>query len=161
MDNSYQYASYSLADYILTLKVDDVTLRTKLGMLADDTIQVGGQGKFMGKITVAYNNPQWTTKADATGSWVHSRTFDQSGKITVSINQMSEAVIRFIRVCSAYYSSTTVKAGFSLTISKASDTSFAANCEDCRIEKIPDQDFEKEAADQQWVFLSGRISMNV
>ena len=160
MAKAYQFASYSLADYILTLKVSDATLRNQLG-LSSNEIQVGGEGQFLGKITVKYNTPQWKVQADATGAWVHSRSFDQSGTVTVNINQMSDAVIRFIRICTAYYSSNDVRAGFSLSITKASDMSFAANAEDCRISQIPNQDFDKEAGAQDWEFVSGRIMLNV
>ena len=156
---SYQFASYSLADYALVLKVEDTALQAALG-LSTDTVRIGGEGQFMGKITVKFTTPQWSTKADATGAWVHSRSFDQSGEVNVSINQMSDAVIRFIRIVEAYYSSIDIRAGFTLTISKTSDVSFSVACEDCRVVKIPDQVHDKEAQEQEWAINSGRIIVN-
>lgn len=156
---SYQYASYSLADYVLALKVNDQNDLAAFG-LTSDTLTVGGEGQFLAKVTVKISNAQWTTKADATGAWVHTRSFDQSGNITLSINQMSDAVIRFIRIVEAYYSSSNIRSGFTLTLSKSSDVSFSVLCEDCRITQIPDQTHDKEANDQEWVFTSGKITFN-
>lgn len=161
MPKSYQYASYSLADYILTLGVDSTSLRNLLG-LSTNTISIGGEGQFLGSVKVAYTSDQWTTKADATGSWCHSKSYDQSGQFTLEINQMAPAVIRFIGIVSAYYSSTEIKDGFTLTLKKAGNNeTFNVVGEDCRIVKITDQEFGNEAADQSWSFTSGRITFNV
>jgi hypothetical protein len=153
---SYQHNSYSLADYILTLRVTSSKLKTYLG-LTSDSIQIGGQGQYLGTVSTALKTDQWTTKADATGAWTHSKSYDQSGTVTVELNQMADAVVRFIRICEAYYSSTDVRDGFDITITKTDDTSFAINCEDCRIVKIPDQKFASESDDQSWEFTAGRI----
>lgn len=161
MPKSYQYASYSLADYILTLTVNSTVLRNKLGLSAD-SFTIGGEGQFMGSIAVAYETNQWTTSADATGAWVHSKSFDQHGTISLTINQMSDAVIRFIGIVSAYYSDNNLNDGFTLSVQKAGETgTFAISAEDCRIQKIANQEFGDEAAEQEWVFTCGRISMNV
>ena len=161
MPKSYQHASYSLADYILTLGVDSVALRNLLG-LSSNSISIGGEGQFLGSIRISYTTDQWSTKADATGSWVHSKSYDQSGTFTLSINQMAPAVIRFIGIVAAYYSSNEVKDGFTLTLKKAGNNeTFNAVGEDCRVTKIADQDFGNEADDQDWVFTSGRITYNV
>lgn len=158
---SYQYASYSLADYILTLGISSQALINKLG-LSSNTISIGGEGQFIGKINVAFNTPQWKTVADATGAWVHSKSYDQSGVFSLDINQMSPAVIRFISIVSAYYSDNEVRDGFTITLQKTSNNeTFDVMGEDCRIEKIADQDFEDEAKEQSWKFLSGRITFNV
>lgn len=161
MPKSYQHASYSLADYILTLGVDSASLRAMLG-LSSNSISIGGEGQYLGSVKVSYATDQWTTKADATGSWTHSKSYDQHGTFTVDINQMSPAVIKFIGIVSAYYSSTQIKDGFTLTLKKAGNNdTFNSVGEDCRVVKIPDQEFEPEAKDQSWVFTSGRISFNV
>lgn len=161
MAKSYQFASYSLADYLITLTVNSVELRNNLG-LSTDSFTVGGEGQFMGSITVSYAVDQWTTDADATGAWVHSKSFDQHGTIALSINQMSDAVVRFIGIVSAYYSSNNINDGFTLSVQKAGNTgTFAISAEDCRIQKIPDQAFGDEAAEQTWTFTCGRILANV
>ena len=161
MAKSYQYASYSLADYILTLTVNSTVLRNKLGLSANN-FTIGGEGQFMGKLTVSFETNQWTTSADATGAWVHSKSFDQHGTISLDINQMSDSVIRFIGIVSAYYSDTNINDGFTLSVQKAGETgTFAIAAEDCRIQKIADQEFGNEAAEQSWVFTCGRILMNV
>lgn len=158
---SYQYASYSLADYILTLGIDSPSLQNLLG-LSSSTISIGGEGQFLGSVKVAYNTEQWTTKADATGSWCHSKSYDQSGEFSIEINQMAPAVIRFIGIVSTYYSSNEVKDGFTLTLKKAGNNdTFNVMGEDCRIKKNADQEFGKEAADQTWSFTAGRITFNV
>lgn len=161
MAKSYQHASYSLADYILTLGIDSYELRTLLG-LSSSSISIGGEGQYMGSVKVSYTTDQWTTKADATGAWTHSKSYDQSGTITVSINQMSPAVIRFIGIVAAYYSSNEVRDGFTITLKKAGNNeTFNVLGEDCRIRKNADQDFASEAQEQDWVFNAGRISFNV
>lgn len=161
MGKSYQHASYSLADYILTLGIDSAELRTLLG-LSSTSVSIGGEGQYMGSVTVAYSTDQWTTKADATGAWIHSKSYDQSGTFTVSINQMSPAVIRFIGIVAAYYSSNEIRDGFTLTLKKAGNNeTFNVVGEDCRIRKNADQRFDTEAQDQEWVFNAGRISFSV
>lgn len=161
MPKAYQFASYSLADYILTLGVDSAALRNLLG-LSTNSFSIGGEGQFLGSVKVTYNTDQWSTKADATGSWVHSKSYDQSGEISLDINQMAPAVVRFIGIVSAYYSSTEIKDGFTLTLKKAGNNeTFNVVAEDCRIKKIADQEFEPEAKDQTWAFTSGRITFNV
>ena len=161
MGKAYQHASYSLADYILTLRVDSAQLRNLLG-LSTDSISIGGEGQFLGTIKVGYVTDQWTVKADATGAWTNSKSYDQHGTFTLSINQLAPVVIRFIGIVSAYYSSTEVKDGFTLTLKKAGNNdTFNVMGEDCRISKIADQNFAAEAEDQDWIFTSGRISFNV
>lgn len=133
-------------------------LRDKLGLI-EDNISIGGEGQFMGSISISYNTDQWTTSADSTGAWVHSKSYDQSGTITVDINQMSPAVIKFIGIVSAYYSVPDLRDGFTLTLKKAdSNDTLTIVAEDCRVQKIADQEFDDEAAEQSWTFTSGRIS---
>lgn len=161
MAKSYQHATYSLADYILTLGVDSVSLRNLLG-LSSNSISIGGEGQFLGSIKVAYSADQWSTKADATGSWVHSKSYDQHGTFDLELNQMAPAVIRFIGIVAAYYSSTEVRDGFTLTLKKAGNNeTFNVVGEDCRIVKIAEQSFANEAENQTWSFTAGRITFNV
>ena len=161
MAKAYQHASYSLADYILTLGIDSAQLRSLLG-LSENTISIGGEGQYMGSIKVAYTSDQWSMKADATGAWTHSKSYDQSGTFSLSLNQMSPAVIRFIGIVAAYYSSNEIRDGFTLTLKKAGNTeTFNVVGEDCRPVKIADQTFEAESSEQDWTFNVGRITFNV
>jgi hypothetical protein len=161
MATAYQHASYSLADYILTIGIDSASLQQKLG-LSENKISIGGEGQFLGSVKVALETPQWSTKADSTGAWVHSKSYDQHGTFELEINQMAPAVIRFIGIVSCYYSDTEVKDGFTLTLKKAGNNeTFNVMGEDCRIVRIADQSFGNEADNQTWTFTAGRITFSV
>lgn len=155
---SYQHASYSLADYILTIKCNG-DLQSQLGWLTD-SYSIGGQGQFLGDLSVELSTAQWSTEADATGAWVHSKTFDQHGTISLRLNQMAEATYKLINALMAYYSSTEIKDGFTITLTKTGDADFAVEAEDCRITQLPAQDFQDAAQEQAWSFTCGRITVN-
>lgn len=152
--------TYSLADYILTIEADDPSVRAILS--ANGKIQIGGDGQYNGGVTVQLATDQVTTAADATGAWVHSMKYDRHGTIDVKLRQISDEVIRFIRICKLYYGSSTtngsdIRSGLTLTLSKTTDSSFIITGEDCFIQKIPNQDFQADAGEQTWTFTCGRI----
>lgn len=147
-------AKYSLADYILTITLP-ADLASQFGT---DTISVGGEGSYLGSIVLGFNSNIWETEGDATGSWVHNRNLDRTGTVDVTLNMLSDNVAKFIRVCNLYYNSETITDGLTMTVSTLSGTNIA-NCLDCFITKIPNQEFEEKAKTQSWSFTCGKITI--
>lgn len=162
---------YSLADYQLVIKVPE-----EIEGIGGTSITIGGPGDynlggedgnfkgFVGQISVSRKTDAWSTEGDSTGSWVHNQNLDKTGTCQVDITQISAAIIKLSQLCSIYenivQNNTRSVPGLTLTVqSTATDTSMpVATCEDCMIQKHPDQTFGDTAEKQQWVFTSGRIS---
>lgn len=159
-----QYSSvYSFSDYILTVRIPQI------GNLPAETISIGGpgegEGTCVGTITIQRNTPLWTTDADPSGSWVHSKNLDRHGTVTVNIRQVSNYVVKLIMIFNAYYSSVgskrTNNQGLTLTLTQATSdttTNTIAQCEDCLITNIPNQSFSASAENQTWTFTCGAIN---
>lgn len=154
---------YSLTDYVLSVKVPE-ELREVFSDedidYSSNIISIGGDGSYVGSITLHRNSNQWTTEGDHTGSWVHNKNKDKTGTLTVSITQISDKVKMLVRLYETYYSSDTVTEGLTITVTKATgngNQEDVATCTDCYIQAIPDIAFGESAADQSWVFTCGKI----
>ena len=141
---------YSLANYILSIEPQDQTLKQMFG-----TISIGGQGSAVGSVKVAQQTDMWSTKGYATGAWVHSKNLDRHGTCNVTLKQLSNEVMKFIKLCNVYYTANFDGCTLTLTDAKGNKV---ATCEDCYIQKISDQEFGEEAADQDWAFTCGKVS---
>lgn len=157
---------YSLADYILSVKIPD-DLRDVFMSATDTTdessnrINIGGDGSYIGSIKTENNKEMFTTEGDATGSYIHNKSKDKTGKVTIDINQLSDVVLKLTRLVETYYSSDTVSDGLTLTISKATgsgNSQEVCTCTDCYITKQPDGGWDETAKDMSWVFTCGRIT---
>ena len=144
---------YSLANYILSVDSNDPEIKSIFG-----TISIGGEGSYVGSINLSLANPQWSTTGYSTGGWVHNKNLDRHGTATVSLNQLSEPVAKFIQLCKLYYSTTDYE-GFTLSLTDVAGNNIAS-CIDCYISQIPDQTYEDQAGMQSWAFTCGQINFN-
>lgn len=142
---------YSLADYIMTVDPVDPSLKSSFG----GSVSVGGQGSATDSISVELDNDLWSTTGYATGGWVHDKNLSRTGKVTVSISQLTNEVARFKQLINFYYNSD--YSGLNIVVSTSSGKK-VASCHDCYPVKIPSQTFGKTAADQSWSFTSGKIT---
>lgn len=143
---------YSLANYILSIEPNDEIIKTYFG-----AISIGGEGSAVGSISMNIANEQFTTKGYATGGWAHDKNLDRHGTATLTLNQLSDAVAKFIKLAKLFY--TGDYDGFTLSLSDINGQKIASGI-DCYISKIPEQEFGKESADQQWTFTCGQINFN-
>lgn len=164
MSKQSTYTSkYSLTDYTVTINVPAI------GNIPQQTISIGGmgdngEGSCVGEISVTRNTNLFETEGDPTGSWVHNKNLDKTGTVTINLRQVSDYVIKLITICSAYETVQTRSSGLTITITPhfADDvnTQFV-ECNDCYIQKVPDQIFAATAAEQSWVFTCGQILYTV
>lgn len=160
---------YSLADYQITVTFptgeNANLLLNRVGLVDNTPISIGGPGQngldgsFVGSIKVSRSNDVWKTEGDATGSWVHSKSLDRTGKISVDINQVSDQVLTLIYITNAYQNIQDTIGGLQITVKNAYNPSLpaVATAYDCYITKVPDQDFQDSARTQSWEFTCGRI----
>lgn len=150
---------YSLSRYILTLALPedfDPTFVAAFG----STLSIGGEGSYVNQFQVSLNKSVWSTDGDATGSWVHNQNLDRTGTCAVQIKQVSDAVFKFIRLCNCFYtSSLSYEKGINLTL-RDNEGNVIATCEDCYIDKIPEQVMSDSSAFQTWTFTCGKITFN-
>lgn len=142
---------YSLADYIVTVDPVDPNLKSSFG----SSVSVGGQGSATDSISVELDDDLWSTTGYATGGWVHDKNLSRTGKVTISLSQLTNEVARFKQLINFYYNSD--YSGLSIIVSTSSGKK-VASCHDCYPTKIPAQTFGKNAADQSWSFTSGKIT---
>lgn len=143
---------YSLANHILSIVPDDPQLRTDFG-----TITIGGQGSYLDSITIELDNDLWSTSSYNTGAWIHNKNLSRTGSATVSISQLSDEVYILMRLSNKYYEDE--YNGFTITLSDQEGT-LIATCVDCYIQKIPNQQFQNEAQNQDWAFTCGQITFS-
>ena len=158
MANNYGYTSrYSLADYRVTVHIPAIN------GLAEEEITIGGpgenrEGSCVGEIKVTRRAELWTTEGDPTGSWVHNKNLDKTGTVEINLRQVSDYVIKLMMVCAAY-ESTDSGDGLTITVNPviSEGTDNFITCNDCYIQKIPDQDYTDTAKEQQWIFTCGQV----
>lgn len=143
---------YSLTNYILSIEPQDSQIKNMFG-----TISVGGEGSYLDSISLSIANEMFTTQGYSTGGWVHTKNLDRHGTATLTLNQLSDKVGRFIQLAKISFSGD--YDGFTLTLSDI-DGNKIATCIDCYISKIPDQTFGSSAATQSWSFTCGQINYN-
>lgn len=141
---------YCLVNYILTA---DIPADIGFGV---QSVSIGGEGSYLDSITISMNEDMFTTKGDNTGSWVHIKNLNQTGKITVTVNQVSDRIAIFKALVNAY-ANVDSTSGMTLTLRDTLNDTIAV-CEDCVITKIPDQAFSSEPATQTWTFNAGKIT---
>lgn len=156
---------YSLADYELAVEIPS-SVATTLGV-TDNVIIIGGPGSspntndnlgsFVGTITVSRSNDLWSTEGDATGSWVHNKNLNRTGTCSVSLRQVSDKIITFAQLCTAYETIQDASAGLTLTVRATNGSGDIAVCNDCYITKMPDQNFGETAEMQTWTFTCGQV----
>lgn len=156
---------YSLADYTLTVSfVNYFNKLTTDGTSADThSFTIGGPaetsndksyGGYIGNITVNRTESLWSTSGDYTGGYVHNKNLNKTGTVSVQINQLSDAVIKLIKIFELYYDD---DATINLTITNIATNTTIALCTDCKISTIPQLSFGNSATTQPWTFTCGVI----
>lgn len=157
---------YSLTDYILSVKIPDELLDVFVTDSndtdeANNRISIGGDGSYLGSIKVAMNKDQWSTEGDATGGYVHSKSKDKTGKVSLELNMLTDVVLKLTRLIETYDSADTTTKGLTLTISKAigaGNSTDVCNCVDCYVVKHPDGDWQDTAKTMTFDFTCGVIT---
>lgn len=122
--------------------------------------QNGYEGSFLGSIKVTRNNNLWDTDGDPTGSWVHSKNLNRTGTVELDIRQVSDDVLKFAYICSFYESNEQdTLGGCTIRIVNSYNGLAVAECLDCYITKVPDQNYGASAETQAWTFTSGCVRM--
>lgn len=143
---------YSLANYILSIDSNDERIKSLFG-----TISIGGEGSYLGSIAVGLATSMFSTSGYATGGWVHNKNLDRHGTTSITLNQLSDKVAKFIQLCKLFYQED--YDGFTLSLSDINGNKIATMV-DCYISQIPQQDYGDSAADQTWTFNCGQINFN-
>lgn len=160
--------TYSLADYQLTIGISEdlankLNLRDSNGnVLTNFTIGgpgENGEGSFVGQISVNRSKELFTTTGDATGSWVHDKSLDRTGTITIDITQISDDIVALVQICQIFESVQSSMPGLELTInSVASDVNTTmVTGKDAYIQKLPELTLGETAGRLSWVFTCGQI----
>ena len=143
---------YSLANYILSIDSNDSEIKRIFG-----TISIGGEGSYLDSLSLSNNSNIFETQGYATGGYVHTKNLDRHGTATITLNQLSDKVGRFIQLAKLSLSGD--YDGFTLSLTDSNGNKIAT-CIDCYIQKIPDQSFGSSAQTQTWVFTCGQINYN-
>ena len=159
---------YALADYQLTVKVS-----SNIGIpgISGESFTIGGpadasynsegsQGGYIGDITISRKAAMWSTESDYTGGYVHVKNLDRTGTARVSINQLSDNVIRLntiFKLCEAR--GTSENEALTLIVTNSATNKVVATCTDCRIVKQPDQTFSTNPNMQPWEFTCGIVDI--
>lgn len=143
---------YSLANYILSIEPNDAQIKQIFGVTT-----IGGEGSSVDSITLSNLTNIYDTTGYATGGWVHNKSLDRHGTATISINQLSDRVTRFIQLAKLSLSGD--YDGFTLSLTDIEGNKIAT-CVDCYIQNIPEQAFASTAANQTWTFTCGQINYN-
>lgn len=141
---------YSLANYIISISPTDSALRSMFG-----TISIGGEGSYLGNISVSQNSNLWSTKGFATGGWVHDKNLDRTGQASLQLNQLSPAIAKLVKLFNIFYAGD--YAGSTITVTDLNGNK-VVNCSDCYIQKVPDQVFGESSENQTWSFTCGRVT---
>lgn len=151
-------ARYSLANYTLAITLPS-ELATILGLTGSESLVVGGEGSYLDTFVVELDNDMFSTKGDATGSWVHDKNLSRVGKAEISLNQLSDRVAKFKKIVNIYYQSGTDYDGVNLSLVD-NQSNEIANCVDCYFIKIPRQEFSQESGNQTWSLTCGQITFS-
>jgi hypothetical protein len=145
---------YSLASYILTIQIpDEVALK-----FGTNTISIGGQGSYVGSISLANSKDTFSTVGDDTGGWIHNKSLDRTGSATISLNQLAESVGQLIRLFNIYFNLDDVE-GLTLTLTSSAGKLIATGT-DSLVTRIPNQDFNSTASEQSWTLTIGQLIFN-
>ena len=149
MITSRSYKRYSLADHTVSIKSSNSTFKLTLG----------GTGSFLGGIGVTWDADIWSKEMDPTGSGVLNKSYDRSGEIKVTINQMSEQVKTFERIMKSYFTNVALETNpvFDITISSAVN-GMLVEATYCVLKKLPDWEAGESAATREFTFIAMEMS---
>lgn len=151
-------ARYSLANYTLALTIPS-DFASQIGLTGNESLVVGGEGSYLDNFSIEMDNDMYTTKGDATGSWVHDKNLSRTGKVTIVLHQLSDKVAKFKKIVNLYYQSNTDYDGVNLSLVDNQGNELA-NCQDCYFQRIPTQEFGQESGTQSWILTCGAITFS-
>lgn len=143
------FKRYSLSEVIVSF--------TSSNSGDDFTFSLGGVGTFFGGVTIAWDTPLWSKEMDATGAGVLSRSYDMSGTVTLTINQMSTDVEIFNSLIMAYMKDPNgieKPPMLDITIQRVGEGSPMVKASMCVLEKNPDLGYAEAAATREYGFIS-------
>lgn len=166
---------YALVDYTLTITLpstttyntygggDTINLAAQIGLEASDSsFSIGGagengyEGSFLDEISVKRDSETWTTKADATGSWIHTKQLKRNGIVGLNIHQVSDIAVKLAVLCNAYENIQDAAGGLNLEVTNITGET-VAKCIDCYIKKVPDYKFGEDSSTLDFEFTCGCI----
>lgn len=150
--------TYSLSDYIVSIKPGDQTPNDRELNSAFGTISIGGEGSYVGSVKASQTNDIFTTKGYPSGDWVHNKSLDRTGTVEIGLNQLAEKVGVLVRLVNFYFLDD--YSGCTITIDNK-EGRCVCKAEDCLPVKPADQEYGAEAADQTWTFTCGKVSFSV
>lgn len=146
---------YALANYQIAISINDTQLRN----LFSDEIVIGGAGTYMGNISVNRESNVYEVQGDNTGSYVFNQNLNKTGTVTLSINQLSDDVIKLKRIVEWCY--THEISPFTITVRsntlESTSVKTVCICNDCLVQGVPTQSFGDAATNQTWTFICGKI----
>lgn len=153
---------YALSDYIITITgiPSGVLLNGETQYSIGGSGQNGYEGSFLDSITLTRRNETFTTEGDTTGSWVHNKSLNRIGAVSININQISSDVIILSTICKAFENTTdkAFRKGMKITVSPSYNPNLVvAEAYDCFVGKQEDQVLGPTANNQNWSFTAGRI----
>lgn len=148
---------YSLADYTMAVKVPTAVIGGEIESLKFGGTGNNQSGSFIGQITVTRNVDTWSTEGDATGSWVHNKSLNKTGTVSLQIRQISDDIIKLITLARLYENSDPEE-GCLITIYRGDK--IIETCTDCYLTKVPDQVMGDTAEMQTWQWTCGKIEYN-
>lgn len=148
---------YCLADYLLSIKLPS-NFAILVGLGENQNLVIGGEGSYLDSITLEYNQDMVTTKGDNTGSWVHDVNLNRTGKATISIHQMSDAVAKFKKIINLFYTHNFTD-GCQISLSDNLGNEVASG-QDVLFVGIPNQEMKTESDFQNWELTIGRLTYN-
>lgn len=143
---------YSLAEYTMKVIVPGFEKPLTFGGPGNNQ-----SGSFIGQITVSRNVDTWTTEGDATGSWVHNKSLNKTGTVSLQIRQVSDDIIKLITLA-RLYENTDPETGCNIFIYRGDQA--VETCTDCYLTKVPDQVMGDTAEMQTWQWTCGKIEYN-
>lgn len=156
---------YALSDYIVTI----TGIPTGILLDADaNSYSIGGsgqngyEGSFLDSIRVTRSSDTYSTEGDATGSWVHNKSLNRTGSVTININQISTDVIILSTICKAFENTKDkrFRKGMKVTVSPSYNPNLVvAEAYDCFVGKQEDQDLGSSATTQSWTLTAGRVEI--
>lgn len=148
---------YSLADYTLSINIPE-SLQSVFGK----SFTIGGRDNATDSITVELDNDQWNTESYATGAYVHNKNYSRTGKVSISMSQLNEAISKLKRIAMKLYSGD--YGGVTLSLDQAAigtkNDGDVFIAKDCYPVKIPNQEFGETSGKQTWTFTCGQITFN-
>lgn len=141
-------ATYSLASY--TLAFSELEPGTTL-----TNYSVGGSGSMMDSITISRPTEVYTTEGDPTGGYVHNKSLNKTGTVSLTLNQLSKQISTLTTLL-GIYTNADVEKGFNMTL-RDSQGNDVARCIDCLPQGYPEQVYGNTATTQTWVITCGEI----